>query len=288
VLALAPVSGLVPLRHLVADRYTLFPSLALFAALAVAAIERFPRHAVRVLAVAAVVLVPVSVLRQREWHDGRSLWEANVRLEPAVPAVRMNLAEAYGAEQRWEAARTQTLELWKLRPEDPRVLVQAVWLSGKVDGATDEVLEARQQALLGGALSADAVVSVAEDCLSANHLNSADTLLRHAPSVKSDPRALRIGSVVARRQRRAADAIALAQQALSAGDERARVELAFALVDGGRVEEALRLVEAPMPDARGQALLRGAKAYALQRAGRLDEARAENAAALEQLRALPP
>jgi cytosine/adenosine deaminase-related metal-dependent hydrolase len=82
------------------------------------------------------------------------------------------------------------------------------------------------------------------------------------------------------------EAIDFAARAIAGGEARARVELVYALADASRGEEALREADQPMPDALSTALLRGARAYALNRLGRVEEARRESAAAIDAVRAL--
>lgn len=288
VFALAPVSGLVPLRFLVADRYTLFPALALLAGAMAFVLARWGTRAVIAATVAAfVVMVPLNVLRQREWHDSIALWESNARLFPSSSTVQLNLAEAYADAGRFAEARRATEALLAVRNDTP-VLTQLVWLSGITDLVPSEELGPRRDALAASNFAQSEVLAQGEWFLSRNFLNTAEALLRKSPSVKASGRAQRMLSAVARRRRDPAEAITRARQAISLGETRAQVELVFALVDAGQLEEALRMAEAPMSDDYGAALLRGAKGYALMKSGRVEEGQMENAAALEALRRLSP
>ncbi|MCC6333565.1 MAG: hypothetical protein IT380_06225 [Myxococcales bacterium] len=285
--ALAPVGGLVPLRFLVADRYTLIPSLALFAGLATWGEARMrPRVLLAVAAVLACVWGVQNVHYQRAWSDGVALWEHTVAATPAHATVRMNLADAYLSAGRAADVRTQTLALLDRRPGDARVLGQLYWLSGIVDRAPPEELDRRAARLVDAGFEASAVLDEADWCLSRSFASCAEALLVYSPSVQAAPRALRMRSALARRQQKALEAVDLAARAIAAGEPRATVELVYALTDAARPEEALREAVRPMPDALSSALLRGARAYALHRLGRVEEARQESAAAMDALRAL--
>lgn len=288
VFALAPVSGLVPLRFAVADRYTLFPALALLAgAMAFVVAQWGTRVAVGITAGLLVVLTPLNVLRQREWHDSIALWESNARVFPASSTVQMNLAEAYADAGRFADARRATEALLRVRNETP-VLVQLIWLSGIAEQVPPEELNARRDALGASDFSEAVVLEQGDWFLAHGYLGTAESLLQNSPSVQASGLAHRMLSAVARRKKEPAIAIERARQAISLGERRAQVELVFALVDAGQVTEALREAEQPMNDEYGAALLRGAKAYALMKAGRVEEARLENAAALETIRRHSP
>lgn len=287
VVALAPVGGLVPLRFLVADRYTLLTSLAVFAGLVALAWRTLPRVAV-VLA-AAVLAIPFaagSLRYQAAWRDSISLWERTLESTPEHPTVRMNLADAYLASRQPAKARAQTMALLERRPDDSRVLTQLYVLSGIVDGVPPGELDTRRARLETAWSRADVVLDEADWCLAHTFLACASALLDYPASLRESGRALRMRSAVARGLGRLDAATELARQALAHGEPAARVELVYALADGGHPEDALRESQQPMPDAFSAALLRGARGYVLSRIGRVDEGRAESAAAIEEIRRL--
>jgi tetratricopeptide (TPR) repeat protein len=282
-LALLPVGGLVPLRYDVAERYTLVPSLALFAALATAAVAwRSARVAFVGAAVLALVYAPLNVLRQREWHDAISLWEANVRVAPGVWTVHINLADAYGEAGRFGDARRETEAALAARPERVDALGQILQFAAQEDGLPAPVVDKLPGLLQAGRFQARAVLDAAEWCLSNDGLHCASAALDHVAA--DDARALRLRSVVARKLGRAAEALTLAQRSLDSGEARARVEVAYALAELGRFDEALALSAPPLAgDEHGTALLKGAHAYTLLKMGRTEEGRAEAEAALNAL-----
>lgn len=285
--ALAPVSGLVPLRFLVADRYTLVPALALFAGVGAGLAGRLSPRALWLGA--AVLALPCAVSNlayQRAWRDSVSLWEHAVALSPGHPTVRMNLADAYASANRYADARRETVALLERRGAEPRVLAQLYWLSAVVDQIPPEELESRANRLAQSGFATAAVLDEADWCLSRNYTSCADALLAYSPSVQVAPRGLRMRSALARREHRPLEAVDFAARAISGGEARATVELVYALADASRGEEALREAERPMPDPLSAALLRGARAYALNSLGRVDEARVESGAAIEAVRAI--
>lgn len=285
--ALAPVGGLVPLRFVVADRYTLVPSLALFAGLSAWLVTRLKTRTLWIgTAVLALPCAVGSVDYQRAWRDGTTLWEHTVALSPAQPTVRMNLANAYFMAKRPVDARTQTVALLERRGAEPPVLAQLYWLSGMVDLVPPDELERRRDRLARSGFATEVVLDEADWCLSHNFASCADALLSYSPSVATSPRGLRMRSALSRREHRPLEAVDFAAQAIAGGETRATVELVYALADASRAEEAVREAERPMPDALSAALLRGARAYALSKLGRVDEARQESAAAIEAVRAL--
>lgn len=284
---LAPVGGLVPLRFLVADRYTLLPSLAVLAGLAALAWRALPRPAVGVVAaVMALVAGLANLSYQTAWKDSVSLWERTVAASPHHPTARMNLADAYLAARQPAKAREQTIALARARPDDPRVLTQLYVLSGIVDGMPPAELDARRARLESAWSRADVVLDQADWCLANNFLTCASALLDYPAVVRDSGRALRMRSAVARGQGRLDDATVLAREAIAHGEPAATVELTYALTDAGRPDEALREAAQPMPDPFSAALLRGARGYALTRLGRVEEGRAESAAAVEEIRRL--
>lgn len=284
---LAPVGGLVPLRFLVADRYTLLPSLAVLAGVVTIAWRRLPHAAVGVAAAAlGIAGALANVSYQAAWKDGVSLWERTLASTPEHPTVRMNLADAYLAARQPAKARAQTLALVARRPDEPRALTQLYVLSGIIDGVPPRELDARRARLEGAWGRADVLLDQADWCLANNFLTCASALLDSPSAVKDSGRALRMRSAIARGQGRLDEAIALARRAIDRGERAATIELAYALTDAGHAEDALRETEQPMPDGFSAALLRGARGYALTRLGRLDEGRAESAAAVEEVRRL--
>ncbi len=100
---LAPVSGVLQIMggHAMADRYTYFPLIGLFLALAwgVADLVRrysVPRLAAGGLAVGVLVACAAATQRQVEyWENSLSLWEHALRVTAPNPVALNNLGQAY-------------------------------------------------------------------------------------------------------------------------------------------------------------------------------------------------
>lgn len=118
-LPLLPFTGIVPQVHVVAERYTLFPSLVLAVGIAALLVLMLGRIGVGVvLALTAALAVP-NVLRQREWKDGLTLWTSNVALAPGSVVARVNLAGALGGAGRFDEAMKELLVVRTLEPAYP-------------------------------------------------------------------------------------------------------------------------------------------------------------------------
>lgn len=182
--ALAPVGGLVTLRFLVADRYTLVPSLALLAGGCGWLVTRVKPHTLWAGTLALVLPCALgNVAYQRAWHDAVSLWEHTVALSPDHPTVRMNLANAYATANRPGDARRQTIALLERRGADAPVLAQLYWLSGVTDGIPPDELGHRSERLARSGFAAEVVLDEADWCLSRGFSSCADALLAYSPSV---------------------------------------------------------------------------------------------------------
>ena len=98
---LLPVSHIIPHHELLADHYLYLPmmSFGLLVALVVRKIaERgrsYQRAAYAVTAAALIALAVLTVLRNRDWKDDSTLWEANYREAPNSIRAAGNLASLY-------------------------------------------------------------------------------------------------------------------------------------------------------------------------------------------------
>ncbi len=110
---LVPFSGVVAQAQVVAERYTLYPSLALAVGVA-AALLRLGRGAPFAIAALTVALAVPTVARQHEWRDAVTLWTSAVAREPRAPVARLNLAGALGGAGRFDEAYRELLVLREL------------------------------------------------------------------------------------------------------------------------------------------------------------------------------
>ncbi|MCK6531195.1 hypothetical protein L6R50_27740 [Myxococcota bacterium] len=295
ILPLVPVTGLVPLAFLVADRYTLLPSLALSAAVALAAAAaatRLPAARVAValaLAAACAGAGGLSVMRQGEWRDGVALWEADRGRVPEDWTVRINLAGAYGGESRWDEAIAELREARRLRPEATRATRDLFFALAARDGMPVDRIMGYLGSLVEAGRRPNALLLVARRALAEGQPAAARVVVEAAMEAGRSAEAHAMMARTAAAQGADEEALAEAREALRLDPARdaPRVDAALALVRLGRVDEALAETATPTRDRMANARLRGVRAYALYRAGRLDEAREVLESVRAELPSLP-
>jgi tetratricopeptide (TPR) repeat protein len=95
-----PVSNLVPMSMMMADRYAYLPSIAVFVGIGLAldlAYRRWPKQAgliTGILVCALVLLALRTMTRNSDWRDSRSLWQASVNCDPRNSGAHTSLALA--------------------------------------------------------------------------------------------------------------------------------------------------------------------------------------------------
>lgn len=287
ILSLAPVSGLVPLAYPVQDRYSVWPALALFSALAVVLLELSPRALSVATVVALGVCVPLNILRQRDWESGINLWEENARATPNLWPVRVNLANAYAGEARWPDAIRELEAAMALRPEKSDALGELFYFHGALEGIPLEDLKTLRGRLAFSNFSSPSLLEAGRWCVVRGYFGSARPLLERIRGREEEPEALRLLAAVERHDRHFEASAELERRSVARGDELARVELVYALTDLGRGEEALVAGRAHLSLPLHDAQLRAARAYALMHLGRTAEGQAEARAAMEEIQARP-
>jgi protein O-mannosyl-transferase len=107
-LALLPSTRLFADPAVMAERFLYLPSagLAIPLAFALAAVQRRGGAAAAVAAAAAlaVALVPLTWQRNRAWHSGEALWQAEMKASPDDWKAFLNLSQVYLDRQRFEDA----------------------------------------------------------------------------------------------------------------------------------------------------------------------------------------
>lgn len=97
--ALLPVSQIVPIQNLIADRYLLLPSAGAVVVLAAALPDRDTRWDLPLLAGGTIAAMVLSVMTWRQsatWHDTVSLWRPVVAQHPQLERGWVSLAGALG------------------------------------------------------------------------------------------------------------------------------------------------------------------------------------------------
>lgn len=123
--ALLPVSGIVVMRNLTADRYLYFASAGVclcLAALAAAARGPRARRATLILCAAvAAVWIELGQMRLPDFRSDEAYYAATVAMDPDVPRARCNLGLAEWREGRLDAAEADLRAALTLWPQSRRV-----------------------------------------------------------------------------------------------------------------------------------------------------------------------
>ncbi|GEM_PF-229466 len=149
-ISLIPVLNLVPICNPIAERYLYLPCFG-FAGLAAAgfdAMRRRDRGKTAVILACAICAVYscCTVLRNRVWRDGLSLWSDAVLNAPGSARARLNLGVALGARGMVERAMEEYRESARLRPTSPDAL-NNMGLIRMGQGRTDEAIALFQRAV---------------------------------------------------------------------------------------------------------------------------------------------
>ncbi len=149
--ALLPVANVVPLATFMAEHWLYVPLMGLALAVGWSVVALPPvawRRAIQVVAALAVTaLGTLTVRRNFDWRDGRTLYESLLPLAPG--SVRVNLAEAYQEAGEAERARAVYEDLVRARP-DERDTADALNNLGNIDrtaGRLDAALTEFERAL---------------------------------------------------------------------------------------------------------------------------------------------
>ncbi len=130
VLAWGPVSGMIPVSYLMANRYLYIPCAG-FCVLGMwvggIVLKRF-ETIIPKLSLAAVILVCLlfgirTGVRTLDWQNEISLWEAAARSRPNHEKVYINLGNAYSDRNRMEEAFEHWNHALELKPDLPQVWV---------------------------------------------------------------------------------------------------------------------------------------------------------------------
>ncbi len=130
---LLPVSHLVPYRELLAEHYLYLPMVGVAAVAAGIVDAAGPRAGgVRtparrmVLAIACAVLLAATartIVRNRDWYDGETLWAATVATVPDCARAHFNLGQVYFERVRFDDAEREWLAAVAITPDDVDTLL---------------------------------------------------------------------------------------------------------------------------------------------------------------------
>jgi hypothetical protein len=281
---LLPFSGVVPQMHVVAERYTLYPSLVLAVGLATGLLA-MGRPGLVVAAALTVALAVPTVARQRQWRDGVTLWTSNVALEPTSRVARLNLAGALGGASRFAEAHRELLALRDLDASWPGLdCFIALARAGKEQlerSFASQELPALCRLPAGERWAAAAPLIARKDA-------AAVLVLEELAFGKDRGKAAAAAAAFALEKEDFDRAFALATQARlwEPALERALVTQVIALLKLKRLDEARALTATQVADPRLAARLLGLRAAILNEQGQYAEAEQllqQSAEALRQL-----
>lgn len=148
-LAWFPVSGVLPLAYILADRYLYIPSAGFLLA-AVGLTHRFMQHDTRLfLSCTTAVAITFGVMttdRAFDWRTEVALWESSAASRPANPRVFSALGNAYQRAERMDDAFAAWQRSLDLNPRQPNVWLN-LGLAERQRGNLDEAEEAYRTAL---------------------------------------------------------------------------------------------------------------------------------------------
>ncbi len=152
--ALLPVANVVPLATFMAEHWLYVPlmGLALAAGWMVEHLAVGVRRSRVLFAVALVVVVfgGLTMRRNLDWRDGRTLYESLVPLAPDSVRLRVNLAEAYQTAGDLDQARAVYADVIRRRPDDPAIAdaLNNLGNIARAEARFDEALAAFDRAIV--------------------------------------------------------------------------------------------------------------------------------------------
>ncbi|MBN2384421.1 tetratricopeptide repeat protein [bacterium] len=114
-LTLLPVSGLVPINYLLAERYLYLPTVGFFGALGIIVFGLYDRSAqkwrpwlkpvgVGLICVGLITLMTRTVVRNHDWHDELVFYQKTIEHVPGSTRLYNNLGTEYGKRGRYHEA----------------------------------------------------------------------------------------------------------------------------------------------------------------------------------------
>jgi len=225
-IALLPVSNILPVRNVLADRFLYLPALGLcvvvgafvFAPVSGQGLggERrrlLPRVALVVLILAAMGLV--TIYRTPVWRSDLSLWRDAVLTGPADPTVYTNLGKGYAERGMLRQAERALGRAVQLEPAGWDALFNLGYVHLKLE-EPDEAIPLFERALATGKIAADAHEALGQAWLMKGDLREAEQQFKEA--IRLDPRLARAytnyGRLLAK-EGRLRDAIAMYEKTLT-------------------------------------------------------------------------
>lgn len=284
-LLLAPLSGISSAAAPVVERATFLSALPLMVLVAWLLSLLTPSIRWGVVLALLAPLATLTVLRQREWRDSLTLWASNVALAPNVYVARYNYAGALGGAGRFADAYQQLLEARSLDPRGRRIDCQlALARAGREKLDEQFTLEELPRLCLA---SPDEKWAAARRYF-ARRDPRARIIVEELDMGDHRAQGAAASGALALNQGDADSALALARVALEWEPtlEQAQVTQALALIQLGRLDDALLMTNRTFIDPKVAARMMGIQAAVLFKKGATDDAAKLLAESVRRLRAL--
>jgi len=150
-LALLPALSPVQISWYIADRYLYLPTL-FFSMLLAVTIERIAKNVklknaeLYITVIIMIIYIYKDILRNSDWQNRKTLWEATARTNPNSPRVYNNLGDVYGLEGNMEKAIQSFQRALQLEPNYPEAMYN-LGNTYKQVGETEKGEELMQKAL---------------------------------------------------------------------------------------------------------------------------------------------
>lgn len=185
--AIAPVSNLVPISTVVADRYLYLPSIGLFICAAVR-IAEFAARDRRVWGIVGVILIAMlgcTIRQSAAWRSSETLWRGSLRHSPDSAVAVHSLAHFYREAGDVALARTLYRQAIAQRSGYSRAYFNLGMLEDQV-GNSELGIRRYRQALLSDPTADSARLNLAAAYLAAGRAGQAAQVVRRL--VESQPR----------------------------------------------------------------------------------------------------
>ncbi len=148
-ITLLPVSNIIPITLLIAERFLYFPILGLIIfGLALldqftgkpedgGGVENIPNQLCFILASIILLFSAATFQRNRAWYDDLTLWTNNLKTSPKLAEVHFNLATALNRYQRYDEAARSYRRALALKPDYSRALENLAYLA-PLGGVTEK------------------------------------------------------------------------------------------------------------------------------------------------------
>lgn len=185
-IALIPVSGIMPLNFPYAERYIYLPIIGLnLCAAKLLSKSIMRKKQILLLICATTIFITRSVIRTSDWRDDLSLWKSTAKTNPKSPAVRYSLGKLYHDTNQLKKAELEYRKAIYLNQDylDPYINLAVVYI--------DQKNYKKALAVNKRLLEKNPVVAIAHlnNAMIYRHMNMPNQeLASYIKAIKSDPK----------------------------------------------------------------------------------------------------